>query len=512
MRFTAIISVAATGLAFYVASPPPLVTAAPNATPILPCLRAIPAGGGAQLLTPSDKGFPQALLGADFRFTFKPVAIYTPTAVDQISKAVRCAAAAGVAIAPRSGGHSYEGYSQGGVSGSLMIDLSKFDSVTVDASTNTAVVGPGIRLAPLYYKLWQSGQYVFPGGTCPTVGFGGLTLGGGYGMTGRMFGLALDQVLEITIVTADGAVKTVSATRNPDLFFALRGAGGGSYGIVTAFAVKLQRVTAKVTSFSYSWDSGRAAQIAAAYSAWGASNPSNKVTTELNWDSSGAVELDGTYLGPKADIPGLLKVLTDISGAPSDKDVRESTYIDSALRWTWTGETDPSTMKNPVAQDARYMKGSSVLYSKPISEGTIAVMAKHLNKKPAGATGAYAIIDLWGGKVNAVAANATAFARRNTLFGIELVVEWGDYQSGPGKPDCAVCLDWIKNFLLDLVAQYRAEYGTQTVPAYQNYIDKNLPDWQHAYYGDSWAKLVAIKGKTDPDNVFRFPQSIPVKF
>ncbi|KAJ3145783.1 hypothetical protein HDU86_000650 [Geranomyces michiganensis] len=506
MGFTALsITLATTGVAC-------LASAAPNATPILPCLQAIPVSGGAQLLTPSDKAFPQALLGADYRFTFKPVAIYKPAAVDQISKAVRCAAAAGVAVAPRSGGHSYEGYSQGGVAGSLLIDLSKFADVTVDTSTNTAVVGPAVRLAPLYYKLWEAGQFVFPGGTCPTVGFGGLTLGGGFGMTGRAFGLALDQVKEMTVVTADGAVDTVSATHKPDVFFALRGAGGGSFGIVAAFKIDLQRAPAKVTSFSYSWESGDAAQVVAAYSAWGASNPSDKVTTELNWDSSGAVEIDGTYLGPKSDIRGLLKTLTDAAGAPpSDKDVREATYIDSALRWTWTDETDPATMLNPVAQDARYMKGSSILYSKPLSKATIDVMAKYLAKKPAGATAAYAIIDLWGGKVKNVAANATAFARRDTLFGIELVVEWGDFQSKPGKPDCAACIDWIKQFLLALVAQYRTEYGTQVVPAYQNYIDKNLPDWQHAYYGDNWANLVAIKGRTDPGNVFRFPQSIPVK-
>ncbi|TPX72959.1 hypothetical protein SpCBS45565_g00165 [Spizellomyces sp. 'palustris'] len=475
---------------------------------LIQCLSGIQ--DGSKVIVPSDPVYPKASLGQDYRFTYKPAAIFIPTKEKHIQTAVICANANNVTIAPRSGGHSYEGYSQGGKNGALLVDLYKLDSVSVDKNARTAVVGTGNLLAPLYYKLWTAGKYAFPGGTCPTVGVGGLTLHGGYGLLGRKYGVAADQVLEITMVSAKGDTLVANKNQSSDLFWALRGAG--SFGIITSFKIALQTVPNPdvVTSFTYDWPASQHSAVLAAYNTWGP-KATNDVTTELNWDSAGSLELQGLYLGPKSNLNGILKGFMDAVGSkPSASDVRQQSLIDALLRFTWMDTTNPADMLHPVAQDAKYMKGNSLLYSAPFSGQTIQIMNKYLSSVPSGSTGAYIIVDLWGGQVNNVPISETAFIHRNELFGIEIVVEWGNMNAPPGKPDCPACLTWINNFYGDLATQYRKEYKINTVPAYQNYIDKGLPNWQQAYYGAAYDRLKQVKRQYDPSNRFQFPQSIPL--
>ncbi|KAF9944966.1 hypothetical protein BGZ72_001806, partial [Mortierella alpina] len=155
------------------------------------------------------------------------------SSVLDVQIAVRCAAAAKVAVAPRSGGHSFEGHSTGGQDGSLVIDLGGLNSVAV--KNGLAKVGAGVRLGQLYLELFNQGGYTLNAGTCPSVGVGGHALGGGFGLLGPKYGLLLDRILEMQMVNAQGQLLTVSANSHPDLFYALRGAGGGSYGVVTEF-------------------------------------------------------------------------------------------------------------------------------------------------------------------------------------------------------------------------------------------------------------------------------------
>ena len=134
-------------------------------------------------------------------------------------------------IAARSGGHSYAGYST--PDKGLVVDLGKLNTITVNPD-GTADIGAGCRLADVYATLGGQGVCI-PGGSCPSVGIGGLTLGGGIGVLTRLHGLTCDNLIEADIVTADGTLQTVNADNNPDLFWGLRGGGGGNFGIVTRF-------------------------------------------------------------------------------------------------------------------------------------------------------------------------------------------------------------------------------------------------------------------------------------
>ncbi|KAJ3132159.1 hypothetical protein HK101_004632 [Irineochytrium annulatum] len=406
----------------------------------------------------------------------------------------------------------YEGYSQGGRSGALIIDLKSLTSLSVDTTTRTAVVGAGTILAPLYYTLATTYGLALPGGTCPTVGVSGLTLGGGYGMLGRKWGMTLDSALSFRVVLADGSVVVADGKgKNKDLYWALRGAGGGSFGVVTSITYQLYQTPKKVTTFTYDYDAKDYVKVMNAYAKWGMS-ASADVTTEMAWDKK-TLELQGTFLGPKSQLNALLKPFTDAAGQPGAKDVQEGAWVDAALRWTWMDGKSVKDLLQPNAQDARYMKGNSILYQKQLSRATLDIANKYLSTPPKDATGAYLIVDLWGGSesaVNKIPVEATSFVHRSIFMGFELVVEWGDASAKPGVPDCQACLKWIGDFWNELAAQYRKENNVQVVPAYQNYIDKNNPDWLESYYGSAVPKLKQVKKSVDPTNLFNFPQSIPL--
>src|SRR5690606_9756418 len=131
----------------------------------------------------------------------------------------------------RSGGHSYAGWSTGP---GLVIDVSRMNQVRVDAGSTIATIGAGAKLIDVYDGLAAQGR-TLPGGSCPTVGIAGLTLGGGISMLGRAYGMTCDNLLEAEIVTANGKILTCDAKRHPDLFWACRGGGGGNFGIATSF-------------------------------------------------------------------------------------------------------------------------------------------------------------------------------------------------------------------------------------------------------------------------------------
>ncbi len=146
-------------------------------------------------------------------------------------------------VALRAGGHSYTGWSAGGAAGtdvprSLVISTQDLDEVTVH-DDGTATIGPGAQLADVYATLARAGRAI-GAGSCPTVGTGGLTLGGGVGVLVRSFGLTCDQLTGVTLVTPDGTVRQVSATADPDLFWACRGGGGGTVGVVTSMTFRTQ--------------------------------------------------------------------------------------------------------------------------------------------------------------------------------------------------------------------------------------------------------------------------------
>ncbi|CAG8615672.1 12194_t:CDS:2 [Ambispora leptoticha] len=416
-----------------------------------------------------------------------PAAFVYASNVADVRVAVKCAAASNMNVAPRSGGHSYEDYSLGGKDGSLVIDLTNLNQIAINTTAKTAVIGAGNRLGPMYYKLSQAG-YLIPGGSCPGVGIGGFTLGGGYGLYSRKFGLAVDNVLSIDIVGANGNLITASPNRNSDLFFALRGAGGGNYGVVTAFTFNITPIQTQVTSFQYLWPTSAAQALIPAVEKYATNGP-DEVTFSLVWSNSG-LEIQGVYFGLQSDLSNALSSILAVPGYSTIRVVQQSFYDSVVL---FSGQSD-SYVQNPTLLPYNFKAKSMYVGSSGLSAAGIDAFNNYL-ASPACRT--YANLDIYGGAINRVPSNAMAFAHRDSLFLIQLMTSWTDASQATN------CIDNINSFGANFQSQYTSPY------CYQNYIDRDLSNWQNSYYGANYQTLVKTKAKYDPNNLFAFPQSIP---
>ncbi|KAG0051073.1 hypothetical protein BGZ83_004105 [Gryganskiella cystojenkinii] len=482
------------------------LAAAPTSQ-LLTCLKPL----GSKVLTSSSSKYATERYGFDLRYTYKPQVIVLATSASDVQTAVKCATASKVAVAPRSGGHSFEGYSIGGQDGSLVLDLTGLSTVTV--KNGVATVGAGVRLGPLYLALYNQGGYTINAGTCPSVGIGGHALGGGFGLLGRKYGLLIDSITEMQVVNAEGALLTVSASSNSDLFYALRGAGGGSYGVVTQFTFKVIKPASTVTSYTYDWKLKDYAGVLRAYIDFQLT-ASRDVGVEMNVGPDG-LEMYGLFEGDKAAQAAALAPFLAKAPKPSSSDIRQGRHIDAQLRFSYIAG-DPTDI-NALSLtgkykpgDSRYTKGKSLVYPEPLKDSTIALLGKWAAKNPKGSTANYIIVDIWGGAVSDTPADATAFIHRDAHSVFEFVSEWNeDPNAKPGIADCQPCLQWMNDMYAEFLTDFTANYGP--VRGYQNYIDKDLEDWQDAYYGDALTRLKQIKSSFDPQNTFRFPQSIPLQ-
>ena len=202
---------------------------------LLQSLRTDLSGG---LIAPGDAGYDAARRGWNGRFDRRPGAIARCAAAGDVVTAIRAAREHGIRVAVRSGGHSYAGNSS--IDDGLLIDLSAMGGVDVDAGERAASVGPGVRWGA-FDAATQAHGLATTGGTVSTVGVPGYTLGGGTGYLARKHGLALDNLTGADVVTADARIVRVSATENPDLFWALRG-GSGNFGVVTTLDFRLHEL------------------------------------------------------------------------------------------------------------------------------------------------------------------------------------------------------------------------------------------------------------------------------
>ncbi|MGL4820536.1 MAG: FAD-binding oxidoreductase [Bacilli bacterium] len=195
-------------------------------------------------LTPLSPGYDTARLEWNRRINRFPAIILYPETTEEVAEAVLYAHQSGLPVRVRSGGHNYEGYSVGDAV--VVIDVHKLKKITFHEHTQTLVVGAGVRNEDVYGFLAPKG-YLFPGGTCPTVGVSGLVLGGGWGLTVRQLGLGCDSLTAMTVVLPNGCIQTVSKTEHPSLFWVLQGGGNGNFGVVIDFTFQIHRAPSVVT-------------------------------------------------------------------------------------------------------------------------------------------------------------------------------------------------------------------------------------------------------------------------
>jgi len=269
-----------------------------------------------------SRGFAQVALVYNQRFdTITPQAVARPLSAADVQGAVRWAVGHGVPLRARSGGHSYAGYST--LSNGVVLDLTRLRGISINLGAGTATIGAGAQLIDVYAALAKKGVTI-PAGSCPSVGIGGHVLGGGMGLAGRAFGLATDNIVAAQIVTAEGRIRQVDKRSDPDLLWALRGGGGGNFGVVTQLTLKLHRLPSSVASFFVSWPWSSASEAIAAWQSWQPRAP-DQLTSIFHLNGGGgttSVNIAGQYLGPASGLGRLL--------APPSRRYRSST-LDSPM-------------------------------------------------------------------------------------------------------------------------------------------------------------------------------------
>lgn len=459
------------------------------------------------LVRPGDAAYPEASRLYQPQFdTLRPAAVAYLAGAQDAASCLAFARRYGVPIVPRSGGHSYAGWSGGP---GLVLDVGRLNGVS--ASGGTATVGAGARLIDVYGGLADR-QLTVPAGSCPSVGVAGLALGGGLGVTCRAYGLTCDSLTGAEIVTADGRIRQVSADSDADLLWALQGAGGGNFGVVTSLSLR----THPAVDCSYgflSWPWSQAAAVVAAWQQWAPGAP-DQLWADLHlqaWpDGRRTVSSTVNYLGPQSELANLVDQL---GVRPQSAPLHSASYfatmqvMGGVAGWSQGAAHLAGTLPGHSPQ-GRLTRESyaarSDFYTRPIDRtgaaALVAAVERYARTVPQGGSSSVAF-DSLGGAVNRVGATDTAFVHRSALFLAQYIANYPDpgVGSGPG-------VDQSQAWLRDVWSTMRPYASGE---AYQNYADPQLADWEQAYYGANAPRLRQLKQSYDPDGLFRFPQGIP---
>jgi FAD/FMN-containing dehydrogenase len=453
-----------------------------------------------RVVTPADAGYDQARVLYNTRFdTVHPRGVVFCASRLDVERTVAWARKHAVPVAPRSGGHSYGGYS---TSPGIILDVSPLAHVSLDAK-GRATVGAGARLIDVYAALWLHGRTI-PGGSCPTVGIAGLTQGGGIGFAARKLGLTCDSLLEATVVTAAGKTVVCNATNHADLYWALRGGGGGNFGVVTRFVFETHPV-GNVTTFKLDWPWADARRVVQAWQRLAPHAPDGLFSV-CNLSAVGggspSVTAAGQFFGGAARLRAILQPLAS-TGSPTRFDVVERSYMSAVEMWAGcTGTVGDCHLAPQGSLGRSTFKGKSDIANTPLSVRGIDNLVARIEARAHGGPGSgIALLDSWGGAIARVPKAATAFVHRDALFSFQYLAYWGSAQPASVA---AANIAWLRSLRASM-RPYVSGF------AYQNYIDPDMSNWKHAYYGANYARLVAVKRKYDPHGLFRFRQGIPAR-
>ena len=443
-----------------------------------------------QVIKRGASGFAQAAHVYNERFdSVLPSLVARPLDTADVRTAVNWGVAHNVPLRARSGGHSYAGYST--LSGGMVLDLRHLRGIAINTHAGTATIGAGSQLIDVYAALAARGLTI-PAGSCPSVGIAGHALGGGMGLAGRKFGLTADNIVSAKIVTADGRLLTASAHQNPDLYWALRGGGGGNFGVVTSFTFRTHRVPSTVAWFVLRWPASRAADALAAWQAWAPhARPALTSIFHLNGGGSEPAQVTGQYFGPSRDLPGLLASLT--ATGPTTVHTGDLGYLAAQLFWAGCSSipfaachTTGTRPGGTLPRESFQAKSDYVAKPLPAAARNALVQAAQTRAHIPG-SGAI-LFDSYGGAINQVAPAATAFVHRKVLFCIQYL----SYNGGA---------NWLGS-------THAAMRPYVTGGAYFNYTDPGLQNWQSAYYGSNYQRLLRVRRAVDPHHYFNFPQAI----
>ena len=453
--------------------------------------------------------------------TPKPLVIITPLHESHIQVAIICARSHGLQIRIRSGGHDYEGLSYVSHVPFFILDLINLRSISIDVENSTAWVQSGATLGELYYSIAEKSKTLaFPAGMCPTVGVGGLFSGGGYGRLHRKYGLAADNVIDARIINANGRILD-RESMGEDLFWAIRGGAGGSFGVVIAWKIKLVPVPSTVTVFTVR----RTLEQNATMLVHRWQYIANKIDNDLNIgvnlgrvnSSEGKQTIEASFqcllLGGVDELLGLMQKNFPELGVVKE-DCTEMSWIESIVYFGGfpSGSSlDVLLDRTPLTRNT--FKGKSDYVKEPIPEiGLEGIWTMFYEEEAAIAS---IILTPYGGKMDEIPESETPFPHRvGTIYQVQQAVGWEE-----GVEASERYIDWMRRLY-----SYMTPYVSNSPrEAYVNYRDLDLGInnekgktsyeqaniWGAKYFKNNFKRLVHVKTMVDPTDFFRHEQSIP---
>jgi FAD/FMN-containing dehydrogenase len=426
-------------------------------------------------ITQNNTAYDALRKGFNKRISTLPKVIAVCKSNTGVAAAVQYAIANKLPIAIKSGGHCMEGFS--GNNNGMVINLAQLNTITW-INDDTVAVGAGCLLHQLYEALLPKGK-IIPGGSCATVGIGGLVLGGGYGLLARLFGLTCDSLLELTMV--DGKGNIVSSSTDKELLWACRGGGNGNFGIITQFVFKVHKAPRTMQSFRFKTYKADADIATTILKTW------FDVVPQLPPACFSAFLLNGktvyillTNTGKyTAQVQQVVERLSEVSGRTTKTTAQP---LAKALQ-TFYGRQQPLYFKN----------ASAGLYKSfdDIANCIGEVMAT-VHKTPGMI---YQVNTLGGNITKAEFEVAASFPHRSYPFFSELQTYWENPKQ--------------EKHLLEKFEVVQKIFAANGISAqYRNYPDVNFTNWQQSYYGNNYARLQQVKLKYDPNNAISHPQSI----
>ncbi|GAA4609329.1 FAD/FMN-containing dehydrogenase [Actinoplanes octamycinicus] len=417
-----------------------------------------------EILTPESPGYDQVRRPVNPAFQdVRPRLVVRCESVADVVGALAHATATGLRLVPRGGGHCFAGRSS---TDGILLDLSRLDGITVDGGI--ATIGAGARLAQVYAALHGHGV-TLPAGCGPTVGIAGLTLGGGIGLLGRRYGLTCDRLIGAQVVLADGSVVECDQDRHPDLFWALRGAGGGQFGVVTElrFATVPEPLTTRISAC---WPDADVAELVSAWQAWAPDAPGD-LTVNLTLVAEPGAPVVATLFGAATLAEDVTRQL-----------LRDFTDRQADLRGGLPFHRLKQTFLDPEPAPAHRIR--SEFFARALSDDTLAALLDEVGSAP---TRRQLTFTAMGGAYNHVPEDATAFAHRGERFLLEHL----------GAPADR----WIDR-------SWAITHPDGSGRVYPNFPDPALDDWPAAYHAGNYQRLTAVKQTYDPHRFFDFPQAV----
>ena len=470
-----------------------------------------------QLLLPGAAQFDSARLAWNTLYDdVMPQAVLRAADAEDVRKAIEFCKDTGVQPTPRSGGHSFQGFSTGT---GLIIDLSDMNRVTMDAAKTRVRIGAGATLLNVYERMYERSRMTIAGGTCPTVGVSGLTQGGGVGPFSRQYGLTLDRLVGAQIVTADGRLRRIDAKNDPDLFWAIRGGGGGSFGVVTSFDFVPVPADMPIVTIDLEFPWKHAERVMAAFQSWVPTVPRNAHpgmtvrTSQQGPQAEPVVAVSLWHRGSRtradAEIRGFLQ---EVAVTPLSRRERKQAFFEAEYDEYCEGlerQQCDSEVRPPGVLPRHGLSTYSEISRQPWPRDAIGVLLGAIERwqrdvilQPldvsAGEQAGKVIIEPVDGAVHEVASSATAFPHRDGLF-----VDQFQARTRLGAPSETVqaAQAWLETLYADL-GPWR------TGAEYSNYGNRRLDGWQRAYFGRNLPRLRSVKATVDPKNLFRFEQSV----